>query len=140
MFPASNWGSQRGPPVAGLPSVRAGLSSDVSESEPARSSARSASAVPCRCVSRHWNELMEKTGVFFEMTETFTLENMFAMELHRHTDVLNDIVTAAVKEIAIEKVGPHAVSPALGGGAPASPGGGGRPGGLRCAGTRSHVS
>ncbi|XP_019604311.2 dynein axonemal heavy chain 10 [Rhinolophus sinicus] len=52
---------------------------------------------------RHWNELMEKTGVFFEMTETFTLENMFAMELDKHTDVLNEIVTAAIKEIAIEK-------------------------------------
>lgn len=48
---------------------------------------------------------MEKTGVFFEMTETFTLENMFAMELDKHTDVLNEIVTAAVKEVAIEKVG-----------------------------------
>lgn len=47
---------------------------------------------------------MEKTDVFFEMTETFTLENMFAMELHRHTEVLNEIVTAAVKEVAIEKV------------------------------------
>lgn len=54
---------------------------------------------------RHWKELMEKTGVFFEMTETFTLENMFAMELHKHTEVLNEIVTAAVKEVAIEKVG-----------------------------------
>lgn len=42
--------------------------------------------------------------MFFEMTETFTLENMFAMELHSHADVLNEIVTAAVKEIAIEKV------------------------------------
>ncbi|XP_027269695.1 dynein heavy chain 10, axonemal isoform X2 [Cricetulus griseus] len=52
---------------------------------------------------RHWKELMEKTGVFFEMTETFTLENMFAMELHKHTEVLNEIVTAAVKEVAIEK-------------------------------------
>ncbi|XP_069922194.1 dynein axonemal heavy chain 10 isoform X1 [Oryctolagus cuniculus] len=52
---------------------------------------------------RHWKELMEKTGVFFEMTETFTLENMFAMELHRHADVLGEIVTAAVKEVAIEK-------------------------------------
>lgn len=48
---------------------------------------------------------MEKTGVMFEMTETFTLENMFAMELHTHTDVLNEIVTSAIKEIAIEKVG-----------------------------------
>uniref|UniRef100_G3SMY8 Dynein axonemal heavy chain 10 n=1 Tax=Loxodonta africana TaxID=9785 RepID=G3SMY8_LOXAF len=52
---------------------------------------------------RHWKDLMEKTGVFFEMTETFTLENMFAMELDKHADVLNEIVTAAIKEIAIEK-------------------------------------
>uniref|UniRef100_F1RFM8 Dynein axonemal heavy chain 10 n=1 Tax=Sus scrofa TaxID=9823 RepID=F1RFM8_PIG len=52
---------------------------------------------------RHWKELMEKTGVVFEMTETFTLENMFAMELHKHKDVLNEIVTSAIKEIAIEK-------------------------------------
>ena len=59
----------------------------------------------CGCTFRHWKELMEKTGVIFEMTETFTLENMFAMELHKHTDVLNEIVTSAIKEIAIEKVG-----------------------------------
>ncbi|XP_075852592.1 dynein axonemal heavy chain 10 [Microcebus murinus] len=52
---------------------------------------------------RHWKELMEKTGVFFETTDTFTLENMFAMELHKHTDVLKEIVTAAIKEVAIEK-------------------------------------
>ncbi|KAM9193992.1 dynein axonemal heavy chain 10 [Dugong dugon] len=52
---------------------------------------------------RHWKDLMEKTGVFFEMTDTFTLENMFAMELDKHADVLNEIVTAAIKEIAIEK-------------------------------------
>ncbi|XP_043835576.1 dynein axonemal heavy chain 10 [Dromiciops gliroides] len=52
---------------------------------------------------RHWKELMEKTGIFFEMTDTFTLENMFAMELHKHTDVIQEIVVAAVKEITIEK-------------------------------------
>lgn len=42
--------------------------------------------------------------MYFEMSETFTLENMFAMELDKHADVLSDIVTAAIKEIAIEKV------------------------------------
>uniref|UniRef100_A0A4X2JQB9 Dynein axonemal heavy chain 10 n=1 Tax=Vombatus ursinus TaxID=29139 RepID=A0A4X2JQB9_VOMUR len=52
---------------------------------------------------RHWKELMEKTGIFFEMTATFTLENMFAMELHKHTDVIQEIVVCAVKEITIEK-------------------------------------
>ncbi|KAK1328247.1 hypothetical protein QTO34_011819 [Cnephaeus nilssonii] len=39
----------------------------------------------------------------FRDDETFTLENMFAMELDKHADVLNEIVTAAIKEIAIEK-------------------------------------
>ncbi|NXD07257.1 DYH10 protein, partial [Nothocercus nigrocapillus] len=53
---------------------------------------------------RHWQELMERTGTSFEMTtETFTLENMFAMELHRHSDVISEIVGTAVKELSIEK-------------------------------------
>ncbi|KAM4891097.1 dynein axonemal heavy chain 10 [Sylvia borin] len=53
---------------------------------------------------RHWEDLMEKTGTRFEMkTETFTLENMFAMELHKHKEVISDIVGTAVKELAIEK-------------------------------------
>ncbi|XP_062814743.1 dynein axonemal heavy chain 10 isoform X2 [Anolis carolinensis] len=53
---------------------------------------------------RHWKELMNRTGTSFDMaTETFTLENMFAMELHRHTDVINEIVGCAVKELSIEK-------------------------------------
>lgn len=48
---------------------------------------------------------MERTGTSFEMTpETFTLENMFAMELHRHSDVISEIVRSAVKELSIEKV------------------------------------
>ncbi|XP_058707745.1 dynein axonemal heavy chain 10 [Poecile atricapillus] len=53
---------------------------------------------------RHWEDLMEKTGTRFEMkTETFTLENMFAMELHKYTVVISDIVGTAVKELNIEK-------------------------------------
>ncbi|XP_060639849.2 dynein axonemal heavy chain 10-like [Anolis sagrei] len=53
---------------------------------------------------RHWKELMNRTGTSFDMaTETFTLENMFAMELHKHTDVINEIVGCAVKELSIEK-------------------------------------
>ncbi|KAM6297937.1 dynein axonemal heavy chain 10 [Aegotheles albertisi] len=53
---------------------------------------------------RHWQDLMERTGTRFEMTtETFTLENMFAMELHRHSDVISEIVGSAVKELSIEK-------------------------------------
>ncbi|XP_036382121.1 dynein heavy chain 10, axonemal [Megalops cyprinoides] len=53
---------------------------------------------------RHWKELMERTGTNFEMNpETFTLENMFAMELHKYGNVIGDIVTSAVKELSIEK-------------------------------------
>ncbi|KAG6934712.1 dynein axonemal heavy chain 10, partial [Chelydra serpentina] len=47
---------------------------------------------------------MERTGTSFEMTTaTFTLENMFAMELHKYSDVINEIVGSAVKELSIEK-------------------------------------
>lgn len=36
--------------------------------------------------------------------DTFTLENLFAMELHNYKDVIADIVTSASKELSIEKV------------------------------------
>ncbi|KAJ8266677.1 hypothetical protein GJAV_G00133350 [Gymnothorax javanicus] len=53
---------------------------------------------------RHWKELMERTGTSFEINlETFTLENMFAMELHKYGNVIGDIVTSAVKELSIER-------------------------------------
>ncbi|XP_033947329.1 dynein axonemal heavy chain 10 [Pseudochaenichthys georgianus] len=52
---------------------------------------------------RHWKELMDRTGTSFEMNDSFTLENMFAMELHKHANVIGDIVTSAVKELSIEK-------------------------------------
>ncbi|XP_056113379.1 dynein axonemal heavy chain 10 [Rhinichthys klamathensis goyatoka] len=52
---------------------------------------------------RHWKGLMEKTGSSFEMNpNTFTLENMFSMELHKYGAVISDIVTSAVKELGIE--------------------------------------
>ncbi|XP_068162278.1 dynein axonemal heavy chain 10 [Antennarius striatus] len=52
---------------------------------------------------RHWKDLMEKTGTNFEMDrDSFTLENMFAMELHKYADVIDDIVTSATKELSIE--------------------------------------
>jgi len=55
--------------------------------------------------SSHWKELMEKTGQTFDMNaETFTLENIFAMELHRFQDKIGEIVNCAIKELAIEKV------------------------------------
>ncbi|XP_051888343.1 dynein axonemal heavy chain 10 [Pristis pectinata] len=53
---------------------------------------------------RHWKILMARTGTEFEMrADTFTLENMFAMQLHKYSEAIGDIVTAAVKELGIEK-------------------------------------
>ena len=55
---------------------------------------------------------MKKTGQVFEMNpETFTLENVFAMELHRFQETIGDIVNCAVKELAIEKVGTAPCAP-----------------------------
>lgn len=57
---------------------------------------------------RHWKELMERTGTSFEInTGTFTLENMFSMELHKYADVIGEIVASAVKELGIEKARLH---------------------------------
>ncbi|KAF2892470.1 hypothetical protein ILUMI_13689 [Ignelater luminosus] len=53
---------------------------------------------------RHWRELMTKTGQFFDMSpERFTLDNMFAMELHRYQDIAEEIINNAIKELSIEK-------------------------------------
>ncbi|XP_076453104.1 dynein axonemal heavy chain 10-like [Babylonia areolata] len=53
---------------------------------------------------RHWKELMTKTGQKFDMNpETFTLANIFAMELHRYQETISEIVTCASKEMGIEK-------------------------------------
>jgi dynein heavy chain len=53
---------------------------------------------------RHWEKLMESTGKNFDMNpETFTLENLFAMELHNFADTISDIVGSANKELSIEK-------------------------------------
>ena len=48
---------------------------------------------------------MTQTGQQFDMNpETFTLQNVFAMELHNYADVIGGIVNCAIKELAIEKV------------------------------------
>ncbi|XP_060518939.1 LOW QUALITY PROTEIN: dynein axonemal heavy chain 10 [Cylas formicarius] len=53
---------------------------------------------------RHWKLLMEKTGITFDLApERFTLDNMFAMELHRFRDIAEAIISTAVKELAIER-------------------------------------
>ena len=48
---------------------------------------------------------MKETGIEFDMNpETFTLNNLFAMELHRFNESIQVIVTSASKELQIEKV------------------------------------
>ncbi|XP_014262519.1 dynein heavy chain 10, axonemal-like [Cimex lectularius] len=52
---------------------------------------------------RHWQELMERTGkVFVINPETFTLENMFNMNLHLYEEIIEEIVWNAMKELLIE--------------------------------------
>ncbi|CAH2003821.1 unnamed protein product, partial [Acanthoscelides obtectus] len=53
---------------------------------------------------RHWKQLMDKTGIEFDMSpDRFTLDNMFAMELHRFQDIAEEIINNAIKELSIEK-------------------------------------
>ena len=53
---------------------------------------------------RHWKSLMEKTGKEFDMNpDSFTLGALFAMGLNNYEEIVNEIVTAAVKELSIEK-------------------------------------
>ena len=47
---------------------------------------------------------MELTQQNFDMNpETFTLNNLFAMNLHKYAEVISDIVASASKELNIEK-------------------------------------
>ena len=47
---------------------------------------------------------MELTKMDFDLNpDSFTLENMFAMELHRFHDIIADITASASKELSIEK-------------------------------------
>jgi len=53
---------------------------------------------------RHWQQLMEKTGQHFDMAaDRFTLENMFAMDLARFTDIALEIIAYAIKELTLER-------------------------------------
>lgn len=53
---------------------------------------------------RHWQKLMKLTGKDFDMNpDTFTLENLFAMDLHNYAEKISDIVASASKELNIEK-------------------------------------
>ncbi|KAL1383973.1 hypothetical protein pipiens_013086, partial [Culex pipiens pipiens] len=53
---------------------------------------------------RHWQLLMDKTGQHFDMApDLFTLDNMFAMELHKYQDIAEEIINNAIKELSIER-------------------------------------
>ncbi len=52
---------------------------------------------------RHWAQLMEVTNQNFDMDpKTFTLGNMFQMQLHLYADDIGRICNGAVKELTIE--------------------------------------
>ncbi|VDM32164.1 unnamed protein product [Hydatigera taeniaeformis] len=57
------------------------------------------------CITdRHWKQLMEKTGISFDIDPlTFTLEGVFAMELHHYSEVIAVIVANAQRELVIEQ-------------------------------------
>ena len=53
--------------------------------------------------SRHWLQLMAATGVSFDVgLKTLTLSNIFAMELHRYSAAVEEIINEAVQEAKIE--------------------------------------
>ncbi|XP_054832302.1 dynein axonemal heavy chain 9-like [Eublepharis macularius] len=53
---------------------------------------------------RHWNQLMQATGVQFTMDADTTLADLFRLNLHNFEDEVRSIVDKAVKEMSMEKV------------------------------------
>ncbi|KGL72843.1 Dynein heavy chain 9, axonemal, partial [Tinamus guttatus] len=53
---------------------------------------------------RHWNQLMQTTGVKFVMDSDTTLADLLKLELHNFEDEVHGIVDKAVKEMSMEKV------------------------------------
>ena len=52
---------------------------------------------------RHWQQLMNVTGVAFDISlKTLTLNNIFAMELHKYSTTVEGIINQAVQEGKIE--------------------------------------
>eukprot|EP01012_Entosiphon_sulcatum_P019543 TRINITY_DN24443_c0_g2_i1.p1 TRINITY_DN24443_c0_g2~~TRINITY_DN24443_c0_g2_i1.p1 ORF type:complete len:4685 (-),score=794.60 TRINITY_DN24443_c0_g2_i1:231-14285(-) len=52
---------------------------------------------------RHWQELMSKTGVKFDLRDDFTLQDLLALKLHHFVDEVGLIVDKAVKQQHISK-------------------------------------
>lgn len=51
---------------------------------------------------RHWNMLMETTGVQFVIDDAFKLDDLLALELHKFEDEVGEIVDRAQKEAKME--------------------------------------
>mmetsp|Transcript_10755 Transcript_10755/g.40251 ORF Transcript_10755/g.40251 Transcript_10755/m.40251 type:complete len:4525 (-) Transcript_10755:51-13625(-) len=51
---------------------------------------------------RHWQMLMNKTGVKFELSANFKLENLLELNLHKFEEDVQEIVDRADKEIKLE--------------------------------------
>jgi dynein heavy chain len=53
---------------------------------------------------RHWKLLMDITGQSFQTnSKNFTLESIFKMELHKYAEKIEEITSAASKELSIEQ-------------------------------------
>ena len=53
---------------------------------------------------RHWLQLMNATGVRFEMSEKTNLNDLLKLNLHEHEDTVREIVDKSVKEMGMEKM------------------------------------
>ncbi|KAH0629591.1 hypothetical protein JD844_011790, partial [Phrynosoma platyrhinos] len=53
---------------------------------------------------RHWNQLMQATGVQFTMDADTTLADLLKLSLHNFEDEVRSIVDKAIKEMSMEKV------------------------------------
>ena len=70
-------------------------------------------ALPCvsdlrsECMrDRHWQQLMEITGVSFEMGSTFSLKDLLSLQLHSFIDDVAEVVDRATKEDKMEQARP----------------------------------
>lgn len=54
--------------------------------------------------SRHWSELMQRTQVQFNMTNSTTLADLLDLHLYKYEEDVKDIVDKSVKEMAMEKM------------------------------------
>ena len=53
---------------------------------------------------RHWFQLMNATGVRFEMNAKTNLDDLLNLNLHEHEDTVREIVDKSVKEMGMEKM------------------------------------